>query len=209
MALHCKVMSLVFNTLSRFAIAFLPRSKHLLISWLQLPTIVILEPKKIKSVTVSTFPPYICHKVMWLDAMTLLFFFLMLNLKPAFSFSLSPSSRCSLVPLHYLPLEWYQLPIWGCWYFPKKSWLQLVIRPAWHFSLMCLAYKLNKQGDNIQPCHARFLIWNQSIVPCPVLIVASLPSYRFLRRQVRWSDTPISLRIFHSLLWPAQSKALV
>ena len=55
-----KVMSLLFNTLSRFVIAFLPRSKHLLISWLQSPSTVILEPKKIKSVTTSTFSPSIC-----------------------------------------------------------------------------------------------------------------------------------------------------
>ena len=57
-------MSLFFNMLSRFLIAFLPRRKHLLILWLQSPSAVILEPKKIKSVTVSTFPAYICHKVM-------------------------------------------------------------------------------------------------------------------------------------------------
>jgi len=62
-------MSLLFNTLSRFVIAFLPRSKHLLISWLQSPSAVILEPKKIKSVTVSNFSPSICHLVMGLDAM--------------------------------------------------------------------------------------------------------------------------------------------
>ena len=58
-----KVMSLLFNTLSRFVIAFLPRSKCLLISWLQTPSAVILEPKKIKSVTVSVVSPSICHKV--------------------------------------------------------------------------------------------------------------------------------------------------
>ena len=57
------VMSLLFNTLSRFAIAFLPRSKDLLISWLQLLSAVILEPKKIKSVTVSIVFPSICHEV--------------------------------------------------------------------------------------------------------------------------------------------------
>ena len=66
------------------------------------------------------------------------------------------------------------------------------------------ACKLNKQGDNIQPWHIPFCIWNQSVVPCPVLTVASWPvqilTYRFLRRQVRWSEIPISLRIFHSLL---------
>ena len=68
-----KVMSLLFNILSRFAIAFLPRSKHLLISWLQSPSTVILEPKKIKSVTASTFSPAICHKMMRPDTMILAF----------------------------------------------------------------------------------------------------------------------------------------
>ena len=53
----------------------------------------------------------------------------------------------------------------------------------------------------MQPWHTPFPIWNQSVVPCPVLTVASWPAYRFLRRQVRWSGIPISLRIFHSLLW--------
>ena len=59
-----KVMSLLFNMLSRFVIAFLPRSKHFLISWLQSPSAVILEPKKIKSVTLSIVSPFICHEVM-------------------------------------------------------------------------------------------------------------------------------------------------
>ena len=68
-----KVTSLLFNMLSRFVIAFLPRSKHLLISWLQSPSAVILEPKKIKSVTVSTVSLSICHEVMGLDAMILVF----------------------------------------------------------------------------------------------------------------------------------------
>ena len=66
-----QVMSLLFNTLSRFVIAFLPRSKHLLISWLQSSFSVILEPKKIKSVTVSIVSSSICHEVMGLDAMIL------------------------------------------------------------------------------------------------------------------------------------------
>ena len=70
---------------------------------------------------------------------------------------------------------------------------------------MYSAYKLNKQGDNIQPWCTPFPLWNQSVVPCPVLTVASWPAYRFLRRQVRWSDIPISWRIFHSLLWSTQS----
>ena len=68
-----KLMSLLFNTLSRFIIAFLPRSKHLLISWLQSPSAVILEPQIIKSLTVSIVPPSICHEVMGPDAMILVF----------------------------------------------------------------------------------------------------------------------------------------
>ena len=66
-------MSLLFNMLSRLAIAFLPRSEHLLISWLQSPSVVILEPKKIKSVTVSIVSPSICHEMTGLDAMILVF----------------------------------------------------------------------------------------------------------------------------------------
>ena len=68
-----KVMSLLFNMLSKLVIAFLPRSKHLFISWLQSPSSVILELPKIKSLTVSTVYPSICHEVMGLDAMILVF----------------------------------------------------------------------------------------------------------------------------------------
>ena len=68
-----KVMSLLFNMLSRLVITFLPRSKHLLISWLQSPSAVILEPQNIKSVTVSTVSPSICHEVMGPDAMIFVF----------------------------------------------------------------------------------------------------------------------------------------
>ena len=66
-------LSLLFNMLSRLVIAFLPRSKHLLISWLQSPSAVILEPQKIKSLTVSIVSPSICHEVMGLDAMIFIF----------------------------------------------------------------------------------------------------------------------------------------
>ena len=68
-----KVMSLLFNTLSRIVLTFLPRSKRLLILWLQSPSAVILQPNKIKSVTVSMVFPSICHEVMGLDAMILVF----------------------------------------------------------------------------------------------------------------------------------------
>ena len=89
-----RVMSLLFNMLSRFVIAFLPRSKRLLLSWLQSPSTVILEPQKIKSVTASNFPPSVHHEVMGLDAMILVFW--MLSFKPAFSLS-----SFGEAPLHY------------------------------------------------------------------------------------------------------------
>ena len=108
-----KVMSLLFNTPLRFVIAFCPRSKRLLISWLQSPSTVILEPKKRKSVTVSTLSPSICHEVMWLDAMILVF--LILHFKPAFSFcsfilikrlfSSSSLSAIRVVSFTYPPLH--------------------------------------------------------------------------------------------------------
>ena len=68
-----RVMSLLYNILSRFVIAILPRSKHLLILWLQSSSALILEPKKMKSDTVSTFSPSICHEVIGLDAMIFVF----------------------------------------------------------------------------------------------------------------------------------------
>ena len=80
-----KVMSLFFNMLFGFVIAFLPRRKGLLISWLQSPSKVILEPKKIKSVTVSIVSPSICHEVMGQDVVILVFW--MLSFKLAFSLS--------------------------------------------------------------------------------------------------------------------------
>ena len=76
------------------------------------------------------------------------------------------------------------------------------------FCIMYSVYTLNKQGDNNQPWRTPFPIWNQSVVPCPVLTVASWPAYRFLRRQIRWSGILISWRIFRSLLWSTQSKPL-
>ena len=96
-----KVMSLLFNMLSRLVITFLPRSKCLLISWLQSPSAMILEPQKIKSDTVSTVSPSISHEVMGLVA--IIFVFWMLSFNQLFHSPLSPSSRGFLVPLHFLP----------------------------------------------------------------------------------------------------------
>ena len=95
-----RVMSLLFNTLSRFVIAFLPRSNCLLISWLQSISAVILEPKKRKSVTISTFYLSIFHEEMGPD--TIILVFLIFSFKLALSLSSFTPSRGSLVPLRYL-----------------------------------------------------------------------------------------------------------
>ena len=193
--------------LSSLFIAFLPECKHLLISWLKSPSAVILEPPKIKFLTVSIVSPSIFHEVMGPDAMILIFW--MLTFKPNFSlssftfikrlFSLSSLSAIKVVSSTYLRLLIFLLAILT----------QACASSSLAFLMMYSAYKLNKQHDNIQPWRTPFPIWNQSVVPCPVLTVASWPAYRFLRRQVKWSGIPISWRIFHSLLWPTQSKALV
>ena len=127
-----KVMSLLFNILSSFVIAFLPRNKCLLISWLLSPSAVILEPNKIKSVNVSTVSPSICHEVMGVDAMILVFW--MLSFKPVFSlfsftfikrlFSSSSLSAKRVVSSAYLRSLIF-LPV---------MWFQLVLHPALHFA---------------------------------------------------------------------------
>ena len=196
-------MSLLFNMLPRLVITFIPKSKHLLISWLQSSFMVILQPRNIKSATVSTS---ICYEVMGSDAMILVFW--MLSFKRTFSissftfikrlFSSSSLSAIKVVLSAYLRLL-ILLP---------AILIPTCVSSSPAFLLMYSAYKLNKQGDNIQPWRTAFPIWNQSSVPCPVLTVASWHAYRFLKRQVRWSGILISFRLFHSLLWSTQSKAL-
>ena len=114
-----KVMSLFFNMLSRLAMAFLPRSKHLLISWLQSPSAVILEPQQIKSLTVSFISPCLCHDVMGLDAMILVFWRLSFKLTFSLSsftfikrlFSSSSLSAIRVVSSAYLRLLIFLLEI--------------------------------------------------------------------------------------------------
>ena len=84
---------------------------------------------------------------------------------------LSPSSRGSLVPLHFLPLKWYSPCIWGCWCFSQQSWFQLVIHPRLGFCMIYSAYKSNKWGDNTQAWSTPFPSLKQSFVSCPVLTV--------------------------------------
>ena len=198
-----KVMSLLFNMLSRLVITFLPRSKHLLISWLQSPSAVILEPRKIKSASFHCFPHLFAMK--WWDQMPWSCsprdFFWMLSFKPSFSlssftfikrlFSSFSLSAIRVVSSAYLKLLIFLLVIL----------ISACASSGPVFLMIYSVYKFGKQGDNIPSWRTPFPIWNQSVFPCPVLTVASWPAYRFHKRQVRWSGIPISFRIFHSLLW--------
>ena len=142
-------MSLLLNMLSRLVITFLLRSKHLLTSWLQSPSAVILEPRKLKSVIVAIVSPSICHEVMELDAM--IFIFSMLSFKPKFSlysftFIKRLFSYCSLSAISVVSSVYLRLFIF----------LPVVFIPSCDssspaFLMTYSAYKLNKQGDNIQP----------------------------------------------------------
>ena len=172
-------MSLLFNMLSMLVITFLPRSKRLLISWLQSPSTVILEAPQIKSDTVSTISPSICHEVMGPDAMTLVVW--MLSFKPSFSLS-----YFTFIKRLFSSSSLSAIRVVSCAYLRLLIFLPAILIPACAssspaFLMMYSAYKLNKQGDNIQPWRTPFPIWNQCVVPCPVLTVASWPAgnYKF------------------------------
>ena len=132
-----KVMSLLFNMLSRLATAFLPRSKHLLISWLVITIRTDFGAQENKVCHFPFIPSLFTMR--WWDQMTWSLFFECWVWSQFFHSPLSPSSRGSLVPLHFLPLGWYHLHIWGWWYFSQQSWFQLVLHPAQllHYALWC------------------------------------------------------------------------
>ena len=140
-----------------------------------------LEPPEIKSVTVFTVSLPICHEVMGPDAMILLFW--ILSFKPTFSlysfafirrlFSSSSLSAIRVVSSVYLRLL----------IFLPAILIPACVSSSLAFLMMYSAYKLNKQGDNMQPWCPPLPIWNQSVVLCPVLTAASWPPYRFLRRK--------------------------
>ena len=144
--------------------------------------------QKIKSVTVYIVSPSICQEVMRLDAMILVFWM------SSFKSTFSPSSytfikrlfRSSSLPaLRVVSFAILRLLIF----------LPAILIPAYAssnpvFHMTYSAYKLNKQDDNIQPWRTPFPIWNQSVVPYPVLTLAPCPAYRFLRRLVRWFCIP-------------------
>jgi len=137
---------------------------------------VILEPKKIKSDTVS---PSICHEVMGSEAMILVFW--MLTFKPTFSLS-----SFTLIKRLFSSSLLYAIRVVSSAYLRLLIFLPAILMPACAssspaFLMMYSAYKLNNQSDNIQPWCTPFPIWNQSVVPCPVLTVDSWPAYRFLK----------------------------
>ena len=141
----------------------------------------------------------------WWGPDATIFVFWILSFKPTFSLSsfIRRLFSSSLSAIRVVSSAYLRLLIF----------LPAILIPAYAssspvFLMMYSAYKLNKQGSNIQPWCTPFLIWNQSVIPRVVLTVASWPAYRFLKRQVRWSGIPISFRIFHSFLWSTQSEAL-
>ena len=147
--------------------------------------------------------PSICHEVLGLDAMILVFW--MLNFKPAFSLYSS-----TFIKRLFSSFSFSAVRVVSSAYLRLLIFLPAVLIPACAssspaFLIMYSAYKLNKQGDNIHPWRTPFPILNQSVAPCLVLTVASWPAYRFLRSQVRVFS---SLEEFSSLLWSTQSKAL-
>jgi len=172
--------------LSRFVIVFLPRSKPLLISWLQSPSAVILEPKRRKSITVSIVSPSVCREVTGPDAMICVFW--ILSFKPAFSLSSFTFikrlfSSSSLFPLRVVSSAYLRLLIF----------LPAILIPACAssslaFHKMYSACRLNKRGNNMQPWCTPFPVWNQSVVTCLVLNVAFLTCIQISQEagQVVW-----------------------
>ena len=155
--------------LCRLVMTFLPRSKCLLISWLQSPSAVILEPPKIVCHCFHCFPIYFpwsnetgCHDL----------FFWMLSFKPTFSFAsftfIKKLFSFSLFAISMVSSAYLRLLI-----FLPAILIPPCVSSSPVFLMMYSAYKLNKQGDNIQPWRTPFPIWNQSVVPCPVLTVPS------------------------------------
>ena len=195
-AFFSKVMSLLFNMPSMLVIAFLARSNHLIISWLQSPSAVILDPKNVKSVSVSTISPSICHELMELVAMIIVSW--MLNFKPAFSlssFTFIKLFSSSLSAIKVVLSVYFRLLI-----FHLAILLPACASSSLAFHMMYSAYKLNKQDDIIQTWHCPFPVWNQSVVPCLVLTVTSWPAYRFLWRPFRSLVFP-SLLEFSTVCW--------
>ena len=143
-----KLVSLLFNMLSRLVITFLSRNKRLLISWLQSPSAVILEPKKIKSLTVTTVSPSISHEVMGLDAM--FFVFWMLSFKPTFS-------RSSFTFITFLFLRKYHKVFRSKW----ARCFNLFSNDLWNVYIHTYIHREKSKEANYSNCGLwSNLIWN-------------------------------------------------
>ena len=140
------------------------------------------------------------------DAMILVFW--MLIFKPAFSLSsfnfIKRLFSSLLSAIRVVSSAYVRLLI-----FTPGNLIPACASSSLSFHMMHSAYRLNKQGDNIQSWHTPFPSWNQFVIPFLVLTVASWPAYKFLRRQVRWSGIPISLRIFQFVVIHSQRLLLV
>ena len=202
-------MSLLCNMMSSFVIAFfLSKKKATLkkfhgcshrLQW-------FWSPRKQSLSWFPLFPLFICHEVTKQDAMILVFW--MLSFKPDFSLSsltkeLHP--RTSLVPLHFLPLEWY-LHIWGCWYFSWQSWFQLASHPVCHFA------RFTRQRSEIsrETIYSLDVLLSQFVIPCPVLTVAIKPQHGTYSVHVGYRR-PLELRevphLRHLLEWVLEAQA--
>ena len=195
-------MSLLLNMLSRFLIACLPKEQ---VSFKFMAAITTCSDFGAQENSLLQ-NSHLFAWVMGPDAM--IFIFWMLSFNPAFSlssftfikrfFSSSLLSVIKVVSSAYMRLMIFLLAILT----PE------CVSSSLAFHIMCISYKLNKQGDNIQPWFTPFPSWKKSIVPSPVLTVASWPANKFLRRQVRCSGNLISWRISTVFLWSTQTKAL-
>ena len=190
--LLARVVSLLFNMLSRFIIVFLAKS----MSFNFMSAFIIhrdFRSQEIKICNCFTLSASISHGLMGLDAM--IFVFWMLKNSP-----LSSSSRGSLIPLYFA------FRVVSSAYLRLLIFFLAILIPPYDSSSpsFCMSfspYEFNKHRDNIQLYHTPLPTLNQSFVLCLLLTVASWSSYRFLRRQVRFSGIPTSFRIFHSWLW--------
>ena len=211
-------MSLLFNKLSRLVIAFLPGSKHLLISWLQSICSDFGAPQNKVCHCFHCFLIYLswsngirCHDISFLNVefyanffhSPLSFSFSFFSLFPSFIFIERLFSSSSLSAIRVVLSPYLRLLI-----FLPAILISACASSSPAFLMMYFAYKLNKQRENIHPSHTPFLILNQSVVLHPVLTVVSWPAYRFFWTKVRWSGILIFFRILHSLLWSTQAKAL-
>ena len=143
---------------------------------------------------VYTFSPCIYHEVMGSDVIILVFW--TLSFKPAFSLS-----SFTLIKRLFCYSALSAIRVVSSAYLRLLIFLPAILIPACAssslaFCIMYSAFKLNKQGDNKQPWHTPFPIWNQPVVPCLVQTFASWPIFKLVWRQVNWSGIPISWRIF-------------